>query len=64
MKNKSSIISLYRDDALSVYKNKSGTQLERIKKRLQKTFKDFGLEMVAESNLSDTQLERIKQKRH
>ena len=35
-------IGLYRDD---------GTQLERIKKNLQKTFKDFGLEIVAESNL-------------
>ena len=27
------------------------TQLERIKKSLQKTFKDFGLEIAAESNL-------------
>ena len=44
-------IGLYRDDGLSVFKNKSGTQLERIKKNLQKTFKDFGLEIVAESNL-------------
>ena len=33
------------------FKNKSGTELERIKKSLQKTFKDCGLEMVAESNL-------------
>ena len=44
-------IGLYRDDGLSVFKNKSGTQLERIKKNLQKTFKDFGLEIVGESNL-------------
>ena len=44
-------IGLYRDDGLSLFKNKSGTQLERIKKNLQKTFKDFGLEIVAESNL-------------
>ena len=44
-------IGLYRDDGLSVFKNKSGTQLERIKKNLQETFKDFGLEIVAESNL-------------
>ena len=36
---------------MSVFKNKSGTQLEKIKKNLQKTFKDFGLEIVAESNL-------------
>ena len=27
------------------------TQVERIKRSLQKTFKDFGLEIVAESNL-------------
>ena len=44
-------ISLYRDDGLSVFKNKSSTQLERIKKNLQKIFKDFGLEIVTESNL-------------
>ena len=44
-------IGFYRDDGLSVFKNKSGTQLERIKKNLQKTFKAFGLEIVAESNL-------------
>ena len=35
---------------MSAFKNKSGTQLERIKKSLQKTFKNFGLEIVAESN--------------
>ena len=45
-------IGLYRDYGLSVFKNKSGTQLERIKKNLQETFKDFGLELVAESNLN------------
>ena len=45
-----SSIGLYRYDGLSVFKNKSGTQLERIKKSLQKTFKDFGLKIVAESN--------------
>ena len=42
---------LYRNSRLSVFKNKSGTQLEKIKKSLQKTFRDFGLEIVAESNL-------------
>ena len=44
-------ISLYCDDGLSVFKTKSSTQLERIKKNLQKTFKDFGLEIMAESNV-------------
>ena len=38
--------------ATTVFKNKSSTQCERIKKRLQKIFKDFGFETVAESNLS------------
>ena len=50
-KDEKNSIGLCRDDGLSVFKNKSGTQLERIKKNLQKTFKDFGLEMVAKSNL-------------
>ena len=45
-------IGLYRDDGLSVFKNKSDNQIEIIKKNLQKIFKDFGLEIVAESNLS------------
>ena len=42
--------------AASVYIATTGCQylkiqLERIKKSLQKTFKEFGLEIVAESNL-------------
>ena len=41
-------IGLYRDNSLSVFKNKSVINL----KELQKTFKDFGLEIVAESNLN------------
>ena len=44
-------IGLYRDDELSLFKNKSSIKLEIIKKNLQKTFKDFGVEIVAESNL-------------
>ena len=38
---------------LSVCKNKSGTQLDRIKRNLQKALKDFGLDIVAESNLNN-----------
>ena len=44
-------IGSYRDDEFSAFKNKSSTQLKRIKKSLQKIFNDFGLEIVAESNL-------------
>ena len=45
-------IGLYREDALSVSESKSGTHLERINKRLQKTFKDFDLEIVGKFNLT------------
>ena len=44
-------IDLYHNDGLSVFKNKSGTQLKIIEKSLQKTFKNFGSEIVPESNL-------------
>ena len=44
-------IGLYRANGLSVFKNKSGTSLEKIKKSLQKSFKDFGLKIVAESKI-------------
>ena len=36
-------IGFYFDDGLSVFKNKSGTQLDGKKKSLEKRFKDFGL---------------------
>ena len=36
--NKSNI-GLYRDDGLSIFRNKSGTQLEKMKKKLQRLFK-------------------------
>ena len=34
-------IVLYRDDGLSIFKNCSGPQMGKIKKRLQKVFKDI-----------------------
>ena len=46
-------IGLYHDVGLSGFKNKKGTQLERTKTSLQKTFKVFGLEIVAESNVKN-----------
>ena len=46
--NKSNI-GLYRDDGLSIFKNKSGTQLEKMKKKLQRLFKEYDLEIAAES---------------
>lgn len=43
-------IGLYRDDGLAVFRNVSGPQSERIKKKLQKLFKNNGLEIVIECN--------------
>ena len=47
--NKSEI-GLYRDDGLSIFRNKNGTQLEKIKNKLDRLFKEYYLEIVAESN--------------
>ena len=44
--NKSNI-GLYRDDGLSIFRNKSGTQLEKIKKKFQRLFKEYDLEITA-----------------
>ena len=43
-------IGLYRDDGLAVFRNNSGTHLEKIKKELQRLFKKYDLEIIAESN--------------
>ena len=43
-------IGLYRDDGLAVFKNRSGPQNERIKKKIQQIFKDKGLEAVIQCN--------------
>ena len=42
---------LYREDeGLSIFKNKSYTQLEKIKKKFQGLFKEYDLEITAENN--------------
>ena len=43
-------IGLYRDDCLAVFRNKNGTHLEKIKKKLQILLKEYALEIIAESN--------------
>ena len=43
-------IGLYRDDGLSMFRNRSGTKLEKIKKKLQRLFKEYDLEITAENN--------------
>ena len=42
---------LYRDDGLSIFKNCSGLQMEKIKKHLQKVFKNNGLDVIIEWNM-------------
>ena len=44
-------IGLYRDDGLSIFKNCSDPQMEKIKKRLQKVFKSNGLNVIIECNM-------------
>ena len=41
---------LYRDDGLAIFKNISGPDSERIKKHLQSSFREHGLEIVIECN--------------
>ena len=44
-------VGLYRDDGLAISKNRSGPENERMKKFLQKTFKDKGLDLVIQCNM-------------
>ena len=44
-------IGLYRDDGLALFKNRSGPQNERMKKFIQKTFKDKGLDIIIQCNM-------------
>ena len=44
-------IGLYRDEGLTVFKNKSGPQAERIKKDFQKIFRENDLNIVIKCNL-------------
>ena len=44
-------IGLYRDDGLAMFKNKSGPESEKIKKELQKIFKENGLDIVIQCNI-------------
>ena len=42
---------LYCDDGLAVLKNKSGPQLEQVKKNFQKIFKEHGLDIIMQCNM-------------
>ena len=43
-------IGSYRDGGLATFRDKSGTQLEKIKKKFQRLFKEYDLEITVESN--------------
>ena len=47
-------ISLYRDDGISCFQNISGPDSEKIKKRMCKIFKENGLIIIVECNLTIT----------
>ena len=42
---------LYRDDGLAVIKGLPSLEMERLKKNVVKTFKDYGLNIITEANL-------------
>ena len=43
-------IGSYRDGGLATFRDKSGTQLEKMKKKFQRLFKEYDLEITVESN--------------
>ena len=45
-------IGLYRDDDLAVLKFATGSESERMKKRLIKTFRDNGLSIISHTNIT------------
>ena len=44
-------IGLCRADGLSIFENCSGPQMEKIEKRVQKLFKNNGLDIIIECNI-------------
>ena len=48
-------IGLYRVDGYSCFENRSGLELEKIKKKICKIFKDNGLNITVETNLYITE---------
>ena len=47
-------IELYRDDSLAILKNTSGPEAEKLKKKLQKLFKEKDLDIIIQCNLKIT----------
>ena len=47
-------IGLYRDDSLAILKNTSGLEVEKLKKKFQKLFKEKDLDIIVQCNLKIT----------
>ena len=44
-------VGLYCNDGVAILKNKSGSQLEQVKKNIQKIFKEHGLDIIIQCNM-------------
>ena len=44
-------VGLYRDDGLAVIRKHSGSQADKVRKQLIRTFQSFGLKITVETNL-------------
>ena len=53
-------VGLYRDDGLGILRSLSGPQIERVRKEIIKTFKEFGLSITAKTNLEVVQFLNIE----
>ena len=51
---------LYRDDSLTCFEDKSGLELEKIKKKISKSFKDNGLSITTKINFHITDYLYVK----
>ena len=51
-------IGLYRDDGLAIFKNISGPKSEKVKKDIQKLFKENELDIVIQCNVKNGKLFR------
>ena len=51
LKKQQNYFGLYQGDGLAVLKNESGPQSEKVKKNIQKVFKEHGLDIIIECNM-------------
>ena len=53
-------IGLYRDDGLAIFKNISGPKSEKVKKDIQKLFKENELDIVIQCNMKTVNYSTLK----